>query len=62
MAPWLGRCVRFFWLPRRFHGLAEYNAETWRGVVHTEAATKRFDILQLEYVRWSTGERDWRQA
>lgn len=58
----LRRIVRSFWLPRRFHVLAEYNAETWRGVMHTEAAKERFDALQLEYVRWSHGEKDWRRT
>lgn len=58
---WTRRALRFFWTPRRFRMLGDYNYETYRGVVHTADAKAEFAERQREYVRYRAGARHWKR-
>jgi hypothetical protein len=55
------RVLRFFWTPRRFARLADYNAETYRGVLHSESYREEFAEQQREYVRYRAGAKHWKR-
>ena len=39
-------------MPDRFIPLAAYNAEVWRGIVHTPECDARMAALQREFDQW----------
>ena len=43
-------------MPQRFNELADYNARTYKGILHDPATVQLMAVLQAEFDQW------WREA